>query len=644
MSMRPETRRVEPKNLYRFASFAFVIAIAVAGLGARMFYMQLVQAPQPDATAAGPATISQPITSGRGLIFDATGTPLVKNVASWSISIVPNDLPLSKKSDVVGRLANLLNLDPVAILTRIDTATGSLYNPVKVADNISVEVARVIQENPGALPGVEVQLETNRQYTEGQLFGQLVGYTGRLTAEQYSQLKNAGYLPEDSIGQAGLEASYEQQLRGQYGESTVSVDGAGRPVAGAVASNTPEIPGDSIQLNIDSREQQYAVQALQYGLTQAHVTKGVLIAENPQNGKILAMVSLPTYDDQVFANGISAADYRKLTTDPGQPLINKAISEQYAPGSTFKLVTGTAGLQSGKITATSTIETRPYVQIGGYRFWDWNKQGFGSLTVVQGLADSSDTFFYQLAQMVGLDTLTGWAQQYGFGAPTGIDLPDEAGGIVPTSQWAQSTIGRALYPGELLYAGIGQGFDAVTPIQLVNAYSALANGGTLYEPQVVSAIKDANGNVVQQIQPKVIRKLSASQQTLLTMRLGTRAVITSQHTQNLVDLPVKVAGKTGTAEFGVANKYGVLPYHEWFVGYTPGDPYNGNFSTTDSQLAVVAFVYGADTYGNVATEIAKYYLMLHYGLPGNPTANSTPGHINMWAFRTTNNYFTAGNN
>src|SRR5450759_505735 len=643
MSMRPETRRVEPKNLYRFASFSLVIAVAVAALGARMFYMQLVQGPQPDRTAAGPATVSQPIPSGRGLIFDASGTPLVKNVASWSISIVPNDLPLSQKSDVIDRLANLLNLDPVAIVTRIDTATGSLFQPVKVADNISVDVARVIQENPGSLPGVEVQLETNRQYTEGQLFGQLVGYTGRLTAEQYAQLKNQGYLAEDSIGQAGLEESYEQQLRGQYGESTVTVDGAGRPLPGAVSSNTPEVPGESIQLSIDKHEQQIAMQALQFGLTNAHVTQGVLIAENPQNGQILAMVSLPTYNDQVFANGISQADYQKLISDPGQPLVNKAISEQYAPGSTFKLVTGTAGLESGKITATSTIETRPYVQIGAYKFWDWNRQGWGPLTIIQGLAHSSDTFFYQLAQMVGLNTLTDWSHQYGFGAPTGIDLPNEARGIVPTNQWALSTMGRALYPGEVLQAGIGQGFDTSSPLQLLNAYCALANGGTLYEPHVVSTIKDAHGNVVQQIQPKVIRKLPASQQTLLTMRLATRAVVTSQHTYNLVDLPVKVAGKTGTSEFGIANKYGVMPYHEWFVAYTQGDPYSADFSKTDSQLAVVAFVYGADSYGDVATEIAKYYLMLHYGLKGDPTSLSTPGHINMWTFRTTNNYFTANN-
>lgn len=643
MSLRPETRRVEPKNVYRFAAFFMVIVVAVSTLSVRMFYLQVVASGQPDQISASPGTISQPIPSGRGLIYDASNTALVNNVASWAVSIVPNDVPLSQKKDVVQRLAYLLDLDPVGIITRIDSATGSLYQPVKIADDVPVDVARMIQENPRDLPGVEVQLETHRQYTEGQLFGQIVGYMGGITPEQYTQLKSQGYTDDDIIGQAGLEQYYEQQLRGQYGASTVAVDGAGRPLPGAVASATPEVPGESIQLSIDTHEQQIAMQALQWGLQQAHVTKGVIIVENPQTGAILAMVSLPTYDDQLFANGISDQNYQKLMSDPGQPLINKAISEQYAPGSTFKLVTGTAGLESGKITSTSTIMTKAYVQIGSYIYPDWNHRGWGPLTVTEGLAHSSDTFFYQVAQMVGLDTLTHWALQYGFGAPTGIDLPLEARGIVPTNQWAQSALSRAIYPGEVLQAGIGQGFDTSTPLQLLNAYCALANGGTLYQPHVVATIRDANGNVVQQVQPTAIRTLGASQQNLLTMRLATRAVITSRHTYNMVELPFKVAGKTGTSEFGVKDKNGVLPYHEWFVGYTPGDPYNGNFTTTDSKLAVVAFVYGADTWGDVATEIVKYYMMLHYGLTGNPTATSTPGHINMWAFKTTNFYGTANN-
>jgi penicillin-binding protein 2 len=194
-----------------------------------------------------------------------------------------------------------------------------------------------------------------------------------------------------------------------------------------------------------------------------------------------------------------------------------------------------------------------------------------------------------------------------------------------------------MYDGEIAQAGIGQGYDVSTPLQLLNAYSALANGGKLWVPHVVKSVTDAQGNVTP-VQPQLIRSLPASQQTLETMRLATRAVVTSRHTYNLVDLPIKVAGKTGTAEFGNVDRYGRLPYHEWFVGYTPGDPYNGDFTKPDSQLAVVAFVYGADTWGNVATEIVKYYMMLHYGLKGDPLSTQTPGYINSWTWRHTNFY------
>jgi penicillin-binding protein 2 len=259
-----------------------------------------------------------------------------------------------------------------------------------------------------------------------------------------------------------------------------------------------------------------------------------------------------------------------------------------------------------------------------------------------GLAHSSDTVFYQLALKVGLTSLTDWAKLYGFGKPTGIDLPGEVGGIVPDDQWKQAAygIGDTMYPGEIAQAGIGQGFDAVTPMQLLNAYCALANGGNLWQPHVVASIADPTGKVTQ-VQPKLLNKLQASAQTLETMRLATRAVVTSRHTYNLVDLPIKVAGKTGTAEFGEIDRYGRLPYHEWFVGYVPGNPYVDDFTTTDSPLAVVAFLYGADTWGNVATEIVKYYLMLHYGLVKNldqAKNKNFPGYVQTWTLKRTNFY------
>ena len=660
MSVATEGRQAVPRNAYRFGAFVLAVAVGVTTLSYRMFDLQIVPHPSAYPAASIATTATQSVPSTRGLIYDASGAPLVQNVVTYSVTVTPIALQLSEKPVVAERLGSLLNANPVDIETRIDSASGSLYDPVKIADNVPVDVARFIEENSDSLPGVKVVVIQHRQYVTGPLFSELIGYTGQITQAQYDQLKGQGYSKSDVVGQNGLEASYEQQLRGTYGDESVALDDSGKAIPGLLTSHKPPVPGDSLTLTIDTHEQQIAQKALQWGLNGAGgvpiATRGVIIVENPQNGNILAMVSLPSYDDQKFADGISETDFQKLLADPSQPLLNKAIADQYAPGSTFKLVTGTAGLQdnpecqfagdkvrdgfdycSGTFNTSTTLLSQPYIQIGAFKFWEWNKEGWGPLNITQGVAYSSDTFFYQLAQMVGLDRLTFWSTQYGFGAPTGIDLPFEASGIVPTNDWKEKNTGKPMYTGEIIQAGIGQGYDAATPLQLLNAYCALANGGNLWQPHVVYSTKDSLNNVTY-VQPKLLNKLPASQDTLETMRLATRAVVTTRHTYNLVDLPIKVAGKTGTAEFGVIDKYGRLPYHEWFVGYVPGDPYNGDFTKPDSQLAVVAFIYGADTYGNVATEVVKYYLMMHFGLKGDPFNSHTPGYIQTWTQKVTNFY------
>jgi penicillin-binding protein 2 len=630
------------RNAYRFGAFALAVVIGITSLSAKMVSLQLLSGSQ--AAQAGDntqATGTDTTQASRGLIYDATGHPLVKNVVDFSVTVTPADLPLKDEPTVAARLSSVLSLDPIYIETQIDSATGSLTIPVKIADGVSSEVARFIEENSDQLPGVEVVEASKRDYLTKELFADIIGYEGQITALQYAKLKALGYSSEDVVGQAGLENYYEQDLRGTPGTQTVAL-ASGKPIPGLVTESKKAVPGDSLTLNIDTSEQQLAYQALSWGLEKSNVTRGVIIVENPQNGKILAMVSLPTYDDQLFADGISQTNFQKLLDNPDQPLLNKAVGSQYAPGSTFKLVTGTAGLQDGVIDTTSTINSQPFVAFGGYRYNEWDGQGWGPLNIYQGVAYSSDTFFYQLAQMVGLDRLTYWADQYGFGKPTGIDLPETATGIVPTNAWKASTQGQTMYEGELMQAGIGQGYDVATPMQLLNAYCAMANGGNLWQPQIVKSIASTDGTTttVTDIQPVLLNRLPVSQDTLETMRVATRQVVTSRHTYNLVDLPIAVAGKTGTAEFGVPDRLNRLPYHEWFVGYTPGNPYSDDFTKPDSQLAVVAFLYGANTWGNMATEVVKYYMMLHYKLPGyrDPTNPRTAGYTQSWIWRTTNYY------
>jgi penicillin-binding protein 2 len=363
-----------------------------------------------------------------------------------------------------------------------------------------------------------------------------------------------------------------------------------------------------------------AEKAMRWGIREVGLKRGVVIVMNPQTGEIIALVSLPTYDNNLFARGISAADFKKLSENRDQPLLNHAIAAHYPPGSTYKLVAGTGALADKKITPSTRVLTRPFLTLGGTRFYEWNRRGWGRCDLDCGFGHSSDTYFFQLAGMLGIDRLAHWAHQYGFGAPTGIDLPGEVSGIVPSNEWKLDAFGSEVFPGETYQAGIGQGYDAVTPLQLINAYAALANGGKVMQPQVVREVVGPDGDVVRPFEPKVVRKLKVKASLLREMREATRNVQLIRHTYNLVDLPIVMAGKSGTAEFGLRDNKGRLPFHSWFVAFVPKDPRKrandpGGLKAvarTDSNLIVLAFAYDSRTKGNAATEIVKYFLQQKY--------------------------------
>ncbi len=605
----------------RFLVFGLAAILAVAGLTTRLFYLQIVNGGQFTALSEGNRTAAEAIPSARGLIFDRKGVALVTNVPTFAVKIRPVDLPEERRDEVVARLATLLNMDPADINGAIDSNPGSRFDLVRVATDVPDATARLLAEAGDALPGVEVAVEARRQYPEGPLVSQILGYTGPVAPDQLADLKAKGYLPDDLLGKTGLEAYYETQLRGTYGEKTVEKDAAGRVVQD-LQTVSQATSGDSLHLTIDTKEQQLAQKALQWGMRAAGLKRGVVIVENPQTGEILAMVSLPTYDDNAFARGISSKAYAKLLADPNKPLLNHATQAHYPPGSTYKLVTGTGALTDHKITPQTRVRTRPYLLLGQTKFWEWNHRGWGPIPIKLGFAHSSDTFFFQLAGMLGIDRLAHWAKEFGFGAPTGIDLPGEVSGIVPSNAWKQATFGDDIFPGETYQAGIGQGYDVVTPIQLINAYAALANGGKLYQPQIVHDIVGPDGTVVRPFKPKLIRRLDVPRSTLKVMREAARNVVLVRHTYNLVDLPIVVAGKSGTAEFGLRDSRGRLPFHSWFIAFVPKNPAKsasdpGGLKAVgreDAGLVVLAFAYDSRTKGNAATEIVKYYLQLHYGI------------------------------
>jgi penicillin-binding protein 2 len=595
----------------RFVAFG-VIAVLVFGLlTTRLAYLQITNGQTFATRAEAQRSVEEAVPAPRGLIYDRQGRLLVSNVASWTVRVKPADLPFSRREDVAQRLGTLLDMDASDIIAALDTAPGSRFEPVRIATDVPETTARLVSESTEELPGVDVAVETRRQYPDGPLLAHILGYTGPIDGGTYDRLKADGYLRDDMLGKAGIEATFEEQLRGTYGTELVERDATGKDIQ-VLRTVKAAVPGASLTLTIDRTIQKEATQALKWGMKAAGLKRGVLIVMNPQTGEVLALVSLPSYDNNLFAKGISIKAFSKLVNDKNKPLTNHAVQAHYPPGSTFKLVAGTGALQDGKITPKTRVRTAGYLTLGGTRFYDWNHAGFGPCNIYCGFGHSSDTFFFQLAGMLGADRLAYWAHQYGFGTPTGIDLPGEAAGIIPSNQWKVDALGQRMTGGEVYQAGIGQGYDVVTPIQLINAYAAMANGGKLYRPQLVREVVGPDGTVITPFKPDLIRTLKVSQATLRTMRLAARSTVTLRHTYNLVDMPVKVAGKSGTAEFGLRDAKGRLPYHSWFVGFVPRNPYKADFAKTTASLVFLAFAYDSRTKGNAGTEIAKAFLQLHF--------------------------------
>ncbi len=604
----------------RFIAFSALAALLLVALGGRLFQLQVVNGDVYAGRAAADRTVEVPIPAPRGLIFDREGRPVAVSVPSWTVKVRPADLPAADRSRVLSRIAVLTGADRATLRARLDAFSGSPYDLVPIQRGVGREAALLIGEEAEDLPGVVITVEPIRQYLDetgkpgGPLLSHVIGYTGPIDREELDALEVDGYLRDDVIGKAGVEASFEDVLRGTYGAQLVERDASGRQLKVIETIREP-VAGTNLMLTIDADVQRLATQALTWGMEAADVSQGVTVVMNPQTGEILAMVSLPAYDNNKFAGGISVEDYGVYLTDENRPLRNHAISDIYPPGSTYKLVTGIAAMEEGVTTPDRLWPTYGCYQIPGAPkgecLYDWNRQGFGPLAMVDAFAMSSDTFFYQMAVETGIDPLAEWANELGFGRLSGIRLPSEEEGIIASTEWARQQGRSGVFTGELAQAGIGQNVIAVTPLQILNAYAAVANGGSLMRPMIVRGETDANGELVKTYEPEVLHEIAADDATLRTMRIGAREVITSGHAYNIKDLklPGALSGKTGTAEFGELTDEGTLPFHSWFVAYLPSAP-----GATDADLAIVSFNYSAIVPGNVSAEVVKYFLQLYYEL------------------------------
>ena len=325
MSALPSERPTSDRSILRFIAFGVAVIIGIGALTTRLAYLQIAQTGQYAQLSDQNRSVAEPIPSSRGVIYDRAGRPLVANVPSFAVKIRPADLPLSQRETVVTRLAGLLGMDPTKINTEIDSNPGSRFDLVRIAQDVPEATARLIAEEHFALPGVDVVVEARRDYIQGPLFSQILGYTGPVSAEQLKSLRDKGYLPDDVIGKTGVEAWYESELRGVYGSETVERDASGRRLK-VLQTVSAAQAGDSLKLTIDTKEQLFAQKALEWGMSEAGLKRGVVIVMNPQTGEVLALVSLPTYDNNLFAKGISERDFQALLKDPEQPLLDHAIN------------------------------------------------------------------------------------------------------------------------------------------------------------------------------------------------------------------------------------------------------------------------------------------------------------------------------
>ncbi len=563
----------------RLTVLVVIVGVLFATLIARLWFLQVVNAPTAQATVQTNGIKTIYIPAPRGEILSSDGQLLAGNRISQVITVDRQ----SATSDpaMVSRLAALLGMTVPQLHAAINNVQVSPYVPVPVKTDATDEQILYVKENPQLFPGVQATQQEVRYYTaSGVLAANIVGYTGQINAQQYKALKSKGYGPSDQIGESGVEATFESVLRGTPGVEKVEVDAQGNVLG--VVSYTPPVPGDNVVLTINAADQQLAVDTLDSEMAAVRQTRdpgglpyratgGSVVVENPNNGDILAMATAPDYDNNAFVGGISQAVYRQYT-DPANhfPLDNRPIQSALQPGSTYKLISASAGLQDGLITPGYVFDdTLGGLQVGNHFFKNDDGTAYGPVNVTQAIIVSDDAFFYRIgyqffldASKYGPDGLQNWAKAYGFGRPTGVDLPGEVGGLVPDAavvarehkQYPSAYPNGTWYGGDAAQTAIGQEQDLVTPLQLVNAYSTFANGGTRYVPQIALRIQTPSGRVVQTFAPKVATHVILSPANRAAMLAGFEGVTTNPQGTAYASfggnpgLNVLVAGKTGTAQ------------------------------------------------------------------------------------------------
>ncbi|MBI3994766.1 MAG: penicillin-binding protein 2 [Nitrospirae bacterium] len=538
----------------------------------------------------------------RGLIFDRRGELLANNSPSFNLYLVLEDI--ADKNALLDRLAGLIQLDRDELERKIRSRKNFVpYMPVRIKEGLSLKEVGMIESHRLDLAGTLLAPEPQRNYLYGPLAAHLLGYVGEISPAQLQTPENSGVLPGTSVGQNGIEKTYDAHIRGRVGQKIIEVDAVGHEMK--VLRVQEPASGNDLYLTIDLKVQKAAEEAL-------GKDAGTIVAIDPRNGEILAMVSRPAFDPNQLSQSLSSAEWEALSSDPGHPLTNRATQGQYPPGSTFKLVVSSAALETKEVTPEEEINCTGGMLFGRRIYKDWKRGGHGLMDLHSAIVQSCDVFFYEVGRRVGIERLADFAFRYGLGRPTGIELTSEKSGNIPTPQWKNRAKGEPWYPGETLSVSIGQGFVTVTPVQMASLMATVAMAGDRYQPHLIKAIRDRATGRLFEFPPVRIGKVQMAGETFNLIRQALSGVVSEPHGTGSAarSKMVSIGGKTGTAQVvgiqpGVETKS--LPKefqdHAWFIAFAPVE---------NPQIAVAVLIenggHGGETAAPPAKRVIEEYL------------------------------------
>lgn len=545
----------------------------------RLIDLQGVMGKDMRAIAEGNRIRRQVLLAPRGFIKDARGESLAENTVSLNLVVIPFDLPKDGLNDEIKNVASVFMIPEDDIRLVINKVDRRSFDPVVIKSDLTAEQSVLFATRENEFIGFAVQTVPIRSYFSSDIFSHLLGYTSLISEDEYQKVKDQNYYRGDYIGKNGLELEYEKYLKGINGQDLVEVDASGRPQQ-SLGKIDPE-PGDMVYLNIDKGLQEFAASVF-------NKAKGAVVVMEPKTGAIKALVSVPGYDNNLFAHGISSVDYQKLLSNKDLPLFNRAIAGQYPPGSTVKPMVAMAGLEEGTITDKTVIYDNGRLVIPNqfnpaiaYSFYGWNHGGLGPLDVYSAIARSSDIYFYtvggghpdspNIKNPLGANRLASWYRKFGVGSLLGIDLPGEKTGVVADPAWKENyfksdAILRKWYLGDTYHISIGQGDMLVTPLQMAEWTAVIANGGVGYKPQLVKKIVDQNGQTVLEPKPEELVHPFGKPENWKIVQTAMRDTVLYGSAKQLLSLPITSAGKTGTSQFDGSDPSRT---HAWFTSYAP---------------------------------------------------------------------------